>query len=169
MNRNQLTDSYLLYYSGEHVWYETHMFFQAAVAILGGTALQSASPGLLFLFRNSTLEAFGFHLRNLLDFFRPPKTPRGTDIIAADFFDTNCLPDDFPKLSLLAEAARERANKELAHLTTLRKQPTDPEKHWPVKELTQEITALVKHFVQGASPNKLDSSYITQAKQMLNF
>ena len=167
--RNHLTDSYLLYYSGEHVWYETHMFFQAAAAMLSGTALQSPSAGLLFLIRNATVEAFGFHLRNLLDFFRPDrKKPRDTDVLAADFFDDKRLPDDFPELSPLAVFARVRANKELAHLTTERKKPSDAAKAWPVKELREEMLGLVKHFVQGASPSKLDSGYITRVQQVLN-
>lgn len=67
-----------------------------------------------------------------------------------------------------AASARVRANKELAHLTTERKKPSDPAKAWPVKELTEEMLGLVKHFVQGASPSKLDSGYITRVKQLLN-
>jgi len=169
VKRNNLTDSYLLYYSGEHVWYETHMFFQAAAAMLSGTALHSPSAELLFLVRNATVEAFGFHLRNLLDFFRPDrKEPRDTDVLAADFFDGKRLPGDFPELSPLAVSARARANKELAHLTTERKRASDPERAWPVKELREEMLGLVKHFVQSASPSKLDSGYITQVKQLLN-
>jgi len=164
-----LTDSYLLYYSGEHVWYETHMFFQAAAAILSDTALQSPNAGLLFLMRNATVEAFGFHLRNLLDFFRPDrKEPRDTDVLAADFFNNKRLPDDFPKLSQLAASARMRANKELAHLTTERKKALDPAKAWPVRELTEEILGLVKHFVQNASPSKLDRGYVARVEELLS-
>ncbi len=167
--RNDFTDSYLQYYSREHVWHETHMFFQAAAAMLSGVELRSLSPGVLFLVQNATVEVFGLHLRNLFDFFWPPKNkkPQDTDVIAADFFDEKRLPDDFPKLSPLAASARVRANKELAHLTTERKHPADPTKPWPVHELAAETAELVKHFVQGASPSKLNSSYTSQVRLLL--
>jgi hypothetical protein len=169
LRRGDFTDSYLLYYSGEHVWYETCMFFLAAFAMLSGTELHLPSEGLVFLVKNATVEAFGLHLRNLLDFFRPDaKKPKNTDVLAADYFDDGRLPDDFPELSQLAKSARVRANKEIAHLTTERKKSSDPAKSWPVKELTQEMLELVKHFVQGASTTRLDSGYISRTKQMFN-
>ncbi len=82
--------------------------------------------------------------------------------------DEKRLPDDSPQLSPLAASARVRANKELAHLTTERKHPADPTKPWPVHELAAETVELFKHFVQGASPSKLNSSYTSQVRILLS-
>lgn len=98
VDRNHLTDSYLLYYSGEHVWYETQMFFVAAAAILSGVTLQSPNAELVFLLPNAIVEALGFHLRNLLDFFRPDpkKKPQKTDVFAETFSTTSSYRMSFP-------------------------------------------------------------------------
>ena len=69
---------------------------------------------------------FGIHLRNLIDFlFTPPGEEHPDDVIAADF-----CPSWNEAISVKLDAARVRANKEVSHLTPLRKAGFDPTKPW---------------------------------------
>ena len=72
------------------------------------------------------LESFAIHLRNLIDFFyTPPNHARNDDLVAADFFDPPTSWNPGPISKSLSDA-RERANKEISHITYKRKSATDP-------------------------------------------
>ncbi|MFZ0291286.1 MAG: hypothetical protein WB616_20095 [Candidatus Sulfotelmatobacter sp.] len=63
------------------------------------------------------LSSFAIHLRNLIDFFyTQPGDARNDDVVAADFFD----PASAWNLGAIPKSlndARERANKEISHIT----------------------------------------------------
>ncbi|MGA2300734.1 MAG: hypothetical protein ABSG77_08565 [Candidatus Acidiferrum sp.] len=148
------TDQQLLDYSEEHLLYELHIFRWVA---------ENLPPEKGFLL-SALLESFAIHLRNLIDFFyTQPGKARNDDLVAADFFDSPGAwdPGAIPK-SL--EDARERANKEISHVTYKRKTATDPTKPWPVGDLFKEVHSVAQKFAAGASSKKLHPSVITWLK-----
>ncbi len=148
------TDQQLLDYSEEHLLYELHIFRWVA---------ENLPPEKGFLL-SALLESFAIHLRNLIDFFyTQPSNARNDDLVAADFFDSPgaCNPGPIPK-SL--SDTRERANKEISHITYKRKSATDPTKPWPVADLFNEIQSVAQRFAAGASSKKLHPSVTSWLK-----
>ena len=60
-----------------------------------------------------------------------------------------------PAISPRLEAARIRANKEVAHLTTNRITGSTPEKAWDVVNLVTEIRSLMRLFAKNAVATRL--------------
>jgi hypothetical protein len=96
------------------------------------------------------LESFLIHLRNLIDFLHTPRVKEEDDVIASDF-----CPGWSETMSSTLKAAKERANKELSHLTLERKSAHDPSKPWDVAGLFYEVSDVAKRFAAKASPTKL--------------
>ena len=139
------TDQQLLDYSEEHLLYEMHLFRWVRENLPRDNGFRLSA----------LLESFAIHLRNLIDFFyTQPGNARNDDLIAADFFDSpgDWKPGAIPK-SL--SDARERANKEVSHITYKRKGGTDPTKPWPVNDLFNEVQTLATEFATRASSKKL--------------
>ena len=148
------TDQQLLDYSEEHLLYELHIFRWVAENL-------PADKGFVL---SALLESFAIHLRNLIDFlYTQPGKARNDDLVAADFFDSPDAwdPGAIPK-SL--EDARERANKEISHITYKRKGATDPTKPWPVADLFNQIQSVAQKFAAGASSKKLHPSVMAWLK-----
>jgi hypothetical protein len=149
------TDPQLLDFSEEHLMYELNIL----------RWLVDTIPNTPKSFQLSAyLESFAIHLRGLIDFFHTnPKDAKPDDVIAADFFD---LPSGWnprvPSASL--SAARERANKEIGHITYKRKSGMDPTKPWPVSDLFNEIVPIARQFAAGASGKKLHETVVTWSK-----
>lgn len=143
-----LNDAALKEYSGEHLFYEVDMLFKVRSYLFN---LKEAE----WLQRMTAIESFVIHLRNLITFLYPTTNTKDTDIYARAFF-TN--PSGWsPKIPVILEKARERAHKEVGHLTTERIVGAgDPRKEWPIKELTDEITPILKSFCTSADKAKLD-------------
>ena len=113
---------------------------------------------------SALLESFAIHLRNLIDFFyTPPGKARDDHLVAADFFDSPTAWDPGAITKSLADA-RERANKEISHITYKRKSATDQTKPWPVAGLFKEVHSVAQKFDAGASSKKLHPSVITWLK-----
>ncbi len=139
------TDQQLLDYSEEHLLYEFHIFRWVAENLPPDKGFQLSA----------LLESFAIHLRNLIDFFyTQPGDARNDDVVAADFFD----PASAWNLGAIPKSlndARERANKEISHITYRRKGATDPTKPWPVAALFGEVHTIAQKFGAGASSKKL--------------
>ena len=109
--------------------------------------------------KNVFYESFVLHFRNLAEFLCKD-TPRPDDIAAKDF-----LPDPSkwirPTTSPLFDDHWERANKELAHLTTARLPEASPDRNWPVEALLKETTQLLKDFISRAATVRLHASVET--------
>ena len=143
MRNQNLSDADLTTYSSEHLLYEFQLLYFAARE-LGRLDKPQAKASVL-------IESFGIHLRNLIDFFCiPTGKEREDDVIASDF-----CPGWSEKISAILEDARERANKELNHLTLKRKAASDPKKPWDVNGLYKEIIAIAQRFVSQADSKKL--------------
>src|SRR5437868_5537964 len=100
---SDLSDSELADYSGEHLLYELQIFLFAGKEL--------ARPNMTGPMRSVLIESFVVHLRNLIDFFFTP--PNHEDDVTAIHFCpqwAEVIPDTL-------RVAKERANKELSHLT----------------------------------------------------
>jgi hypothetical protein len=148
MKNVTLSDAELIEYSGYHLLYELQ-YFQFTAAELAQQTRPNPMTSVL-------LESFGIHLRNLIDFFYiPTGKERDDDVIASDF-----CPGWNETISKTLEAAKERASKEIGHLTLKRKKESDSTKPWDVAGLFQEVSAVAKRFVSQADPRKLSSEVI---------
>jgi hypothetical protein len=104
---------------------------------------------------NALVESWAIHLRCLVDFLYP-RGPRDTDVIAADFYDSDGQWEQLAgDISPTLGTARERAHVEVAHLTTRRYAEQVPEKEWDRDGLTDEVLALLRVFAQSASTRRL--------------
>ncbi len=149
-----LSDSELLAYSHEHLRYELWMFLRL------GDFLPAPYPEneQEKVVNNALIEAFVVHLRNLIGFLYPDKVA-SLDIIAEDFFSD---PDTWelirPQISRSLVEARDRAHREIAHLTTARISGTPTKKAWPIPALIAELKVLMRLFVDHASSQRLHAS-----------
>ena len=141
MKTSGLSDSDLVAYSGEHLLYELQMFVYAGREL--------ARPHLAGPMRSVVIESFVIHLRNLIDFFFT--TPTHDDDVAAVHF----YPEWNEVMPHILKLARDRANKELSHLTLQRKTGRHPDKPWDVAALFRSVHQVAKRFVNKASPAKL--------------
>jgi hypothetical protein len=89
------------------------------------------------------------HLRNLIEFFYPVR-PKVDDVIAEHYVAN--WNTKGPAISPVLEKARERANKQLHHLTTQRIAGTPPEKRWDFVAISKEMKVVVAAFL-GLQPN----------------
>jgi hypothetical protein len=155
MARTVLAPKDLLAYSGEHLYYEIEQLLFKAV--LTRTALPTirvnnidATP----VVRNSLIESFATHLRNLIGFFYDTK-PYPTDVIAGDFYASGQLPAGFPPISDKLTNAKLRQGKEIGHMSSELKDADSPEKRWDHRELIGEIAPALRFFARTADSDRL--------------
>jgi hypothetical protein len=146
--RTPQTDPWLIQYSGEHLLHELKMFRWLAGHI---NSQQDA------YLHDAMVESFLLHLRNLIMFFCFLESDID-DVVAADFFDNRSKWTPTEPAAL--KDARERANKELTHLTSRRRNKGATDKDWDVAGLFNEIDLLAKKFASDASPNKVNPNVI---------
>ena len=153
-------DAYLQAYSDEHVSYEFDMFLWSARLCASGAQLQAPSPPDATRLNNVLVEGFVVHLRNVIDFLYLER-PQATDVVAADFCATGAWQ---PTISETLEAARVRANKEIAHLTTARIAGAPPAKGWDFAGLAAELHPPMRLFVSKALPSRLSPKVGTMTR-----
>jgi len=148
-------DPYLLEYSAEHVKYEFDMFLWLA-QVCGNSAVRLGAPSAADGNRlsNVLIESFAVHVRNVIDFLYLGN-PKPTDVVAADFFASEEWAKIRPCISPRLSAARVRANKEIAHLTTDRITGSPPEKVWDFAGLATEIRPLMRLVATNALASRL--------------
>jgi hypothetical protein len=142
MRTVDLSDSELNAFSGEHLLYELQLLLFTG---------QQLGRGPIPIMRSVLIESFVIHLRNLIDFFYTPRA-KEDDVIAADF-----CPGWNESISNTLKSAKERANKELSHITLGRKSGLDPSKPWDVGALYQEVHEVATRFAVKASLAKLSA------------
>jgi hypothetical protein len=109
--RKILSERELISYSKQHLFYEISMMRGAAHLL--GKQFRTESPELGMVLRNTLVESFAIHLRNLIDFLYPEKI-WDTDVLADDFFPQGKRPVGFPLLPIQLENARKRAHKQVS-------------------------------------------------------
>jgi len=144
-------EAYLLAYSEEHVFYEFDMFLWSARVCGSVAQLSAPSPADAIPMSSALTENFVVHLRNVIEFLYPKK-PRRTDVTAADFCDSGVWQ---PTISETLNAARNRADKELAHLTTGRIPGSPRNKKWDCSGLSAELRPVMCCFVKNALGSRL--------------
>ena len=145
-------------YSAEHVKYEFEMFLWLG-QVCGNPAVKIAASGKadVICLNNALIEAFAVHVRNVIDFLYL-EDPKPTDVVAADFLDPGVWRQICPDISPSLSAARKRANKEIAHLTTDRIAGSPPEKGWDFRALVTELKPLLQFFATKAPPTRCSQS-----------
>jgi hypothetical protein len=88
---------------------------------------------------------------------------RDDDVIAEDYFDDPALWENLRlPISAKLRKARDRAGKEMAHLTYARLDVMPEAKPWPFVELTNEISGVLHVFLQNVDRNKLGDEWRAQ-------
>jgi hypothetical protein len=152
--RKVMSDPDLITYSKDHVLYEIAMLVQ-----VGGLMMTCSFQGAAAeLTQNAFVESFAIHVRNLVDFLYPGTNIKGDDVLADDYFPNGKRPSTFPALPHTLKVARERAHKQVSHLTTGRLGANDPGKGWTVPALVTETLKILVEFAKQASPERLDQS-----------
>ena len=139
-------------FADEHLRYEAWMYVEARDGLRPTSQFEV----------NVRIEVCLFHLRNLIDFFYL-SNPRPDDVVAADYLAN--WENDRPPFSVALDAARERANKELAHLTTKRKAGTPPDKAWDFPSLSADMRVVVNKFL-SLSPSNIPANTATALKRI---
>jgi hypothetical protein len=144
------SDGEFLQCSGEHLAYEIQMFLVARNMFVPPRRTLADA-----VVHNAIAEMRGLHARCLVDFLYND-APRDTDVVAADFFPRS---GDWRLIrgacSTTLTALKQRADREIAHLTTFRKSGTPPEKDWAEAELA-ELDPILRTFVENAPRSRLD-------------
>jgi hypothetical protein len=163
--RRPSSDACLLGYSAEHVVYEFDMFLWVARAFEGGTThIGAPTPADVSRLKNVLVESFALHLRNVIDFLYDEKH-YPTDVIAEDFLEPGGWAGIRPPMTKTLEDARERANKEVAHLTTLRIGGNPAGKTWGVADLANEVRPLMRKFAESALPTRPSPKVVTAPRR----
>jgi hypothetical protein len=156
--------------ASHHLGYEIETLWLVSHALMEKQRLMTDQAHVITLrdhvAKMALIEAFATHLRNLIDFLYIG-SPKPDDVVAEDFFEAPAVwrPDP-PEPSPILARARERANKEIVHLTTKRIEGTPPEKGWAVPELLVEITPLLEQFAAGASPKRLGDQVVERVRML---
>jgi hypothetical protein len=133
-------------FAKEHLSYETTMFAESRDRLFQGVPKGFDS--------NVLVEACVFHLRNLIEFFYPYPTNVRPDDVTAIHYSPNWASQG-PRITSALEAARKRAHKEMAHLTTDRKAPLSPDKTWDFGRFSKEMKPVIDAFILMANPATL--------------
>ncbi len=148
------SDEYLLRYSAEHVFYEIDHFFWLANLLAKQSVISTPSIEDDIRTRNIFIEGFGLHLRNIIDFLFLAK-PRPTDVVAADFLPERMWETLKPAVSASLSVARDQANREMAHLSTIRILGNPPAKEWDFQGLANELRPTLRLMTEKALSSRL--------------
>lgn len=151
MARNERTTEELKEASN-HLQYEYWMLNSLAQALASGISGQG-------WLTNALLESFVIHVRGLMDFLYKDK-PQKDDVVAQDYFTSLEEWENIrTPISEILEKAKKRAGKEIAHLTYARLEVTPDTKPWVFIVITNEISKVMKIFLENVSKEKLGTRW----------
>ena len=121
--------------------------------MLVGTAKRLETVQCDRLMNNALLESFCIHARNVLDFLYFSKSRHPDDLSAEDFLvGSGGWNGQMPEpLRDIYKAVCKR----VAHLTTVRLSITPDEKAWKYSEITKDICACLRKFIDLVPKEKL--------------
>jgi hypothetical protein len=130
-----MTDQELLKYAGDHVAYEIGMCAHAALLL---RAMGSERT----IITNVVIEAYALHLRNLIEFVY--WKPIRDDVNAVHYVrDKSEWLNARGEVSAFLGGVKDRADKQVAHLTEKRYAADVPEKRWePITEIRALLPGL---------------------------
>ena len=143
-----------------HLHYEVWMLQSTAKGLASGVFGKGNTVA------NAMLEAFALHLRVVVDFLYPRgRELKADDVLASDFFDS---PEQWCKVRdkhIIKESrkvlmdARDKADKQMAHLTYSRLKVTATEKNWYFVKVADEAQKAIKVFADSVSKAKLEPGW----------
>lgn len=146
MNKDELQK-----YFREHVVYEVNMFATTRTLL--------SRENLEITLKNPILESWVMHMRCLVAFLYPHTyKPYPTDVAAWDYFSAKKMWSALcghPSGKL--KKAKQRADREVGHLTKFRQYGEPSSKYWAVSELTDELLSVFKVFTEHADLLSLDA------------
>ena len=145
-------------FADEHLAYEIEMLFAAVRT--RDVRLLSDDPSLLSFFHNARVEAFVSHLRTLIGFLFPDVyRPKRNDVTARHYVESSGRQGEWEDwrgpLSDAMRSAKDRADKEVSHLTDRRIAAIPPEKEWVIEPLANELREILLRFVAVAEAERL--------------
>jgi hypothetical protein len=145
-------------FADEHLAYEIEMLFAAVRT--RDVRLLSDDASLLSFFQNARVEAFVSHLRTLIGFLFPDVyRPKRNDVTARHYVESPGRGGEWEDwrgpLSDAMRSAKDRADKEVSHLTDRRMAGIAPEKGWVMEPLANEVREILLRFVAAAERERL--------------
>jgi hypothetical protein len=139
----------------EHLFYEIQMTFD-----LAGRLCRPVAGPLDITERNSQVEAFAIHVRQLIDFFwgERRRTEDKMDAFAADYFvpgHWDAIRPDRP--AVLTEELRRKVGWGVAHLTYDRAWTPPAGKNWDVERLAGALVAVVLEFAASVDQSQFSA------------
>jgi hypothetical protein len=149
-----MTDNELRSYAMKHLYYELWMLQEAAKRLLHDGNVHRDR-----VVKNAMVESTCVHARALAAFLYPEKFARRDGDVTAEHYIVDLATwtrerQDMPPILVLV---KERAGKEIAHLTSDRKEYDDPDKEWPLQEIVNTIQAKFRLFVKHTPGARLDA------------
>jgi len=125
----------------------SHLFYEFQMLVTLARGMQSGICGTSSI-NNAVLEAFGIHVRALIWFFYS-SDPRDDDVVAEDFLsEPHQWSTARPPLTPVLDRAKQRAGKEIAHLTYARLGVTAEQKLWEFMPIATDIDLLLRKFLE---------------------
>ncbi len=130
---------------------ETKLLFRSTGIIR--TSQSGADDDVLRVTNNPLIEAFGIHIRALLDFFYTKG--RDDDVVAVHFFSSPSVWENArpPKGKEDLKKIKDRVNKEIAHLTYARQKARS--KLWLFREIQNDLDKIIEAFLSLVPKNLL--------------
>lgn len=139
----RLTDREAYQYSEQHVCYELDMLRWSTLSLLNTP--NNLKENSILLVKNSLVETFAIHSRNLIDFLFPPLNTQETDVTIRDYLDQRGSQQIQECQGILKEA-RYKANKQVAHLTINRITFEEEGKEWSFLKIYNAIINQFLHY-----------------------
>jgi len=156
-----MDEKYLKNYLNEHFVYETNALCYAKARLVEINESEGRKQDEI----NMALESFLFHSRNLIEFFYYDRDAKNYSR-AFHFIGRGKWLEERPQKTKLIEEVKDRANKEIVHLTYDRILGTPPEKKWDWPDAFSDLLKVIKTFLD-LLPEEYCGNGINNLKEML--
>lgn len=129
----------------EHVLFEVRLFFELEAKIRGIVEGETEEPA--WAVKQALLGSFALQARSLMDFLWDTGRRRPDDGRAADFFAAGVWEGLRPPQEATLADVRERASREIAHITYHRTRVDPGEKGWPAPAIAGAIGRCLRVFL----------------------
>jgi len=154
-----LSDAHLLEYADTHVTYELNMLVWTS-GLLSALFPFKTNGYLPWTVNNATVNSYSMHARNLIDFLysRSLGKDYSTDIILQDYIG-QAASSKFPPIPPLLEAAKTKADKQVAHLTRERIDYEKAGKEWHFVDIALAIAGAFKAVAPFFPPARSSQAF----------
>jgi len=154
----KLTDIELKNYAENHIRYEHEMLLWSAriLAFLGKVKVRGF---IAWTIKNALLNTFGIHARNLTLFLYPGNSKQPTDVAIDNYISSTDLINNLTPISKNLEKVKEKANKQVAHLTTNRIEYEKKGKEWEFLKIANEIKTIFAKIASCIPGEKISNEF----------